>query len=98
MALRHGQSAAYIRWKRNRKQGEIHHVFGSMFSRKSTDYLTVSLGHEQHMETHSDRDQIILLMPDAVNDLIEYVKFLEAKIKEKGSNETIQTEQGRIAQ
>ena len=82
VALRYGPSASFMRWRKDRYPGlDAHHVFGSAFSRKSTDFLTVSLDRQTHTETHADRDKIIELLPAAVNDLIQYCIWLEQQVK-----------------
>jgi len=63
--------------------GDFHHVFGSSVSLKSSDLLGVCVPHKEHMEGELDKDWIIEQMPKAIENLIEYVKYLENKKEQK---------------
>lgn len=76
--LRHGKSPRYIAWLRKRFPGrEIHHVYGSVHSRKSSDFGVVPVDPVEHREKQNDLRWCYDQMYQALELLIEYVEYLE---------------------
>ncbi len=80
---RHYKSKAFIEFVMSRHPGKtFHHVFGSVFNLKSTDLLGVPVVLKEHLEGEENRDWIIQQMPEAIDNLLLYVEYLEGKVKE----------------
>lgn len=76
------RSERYKDWVRKLRplpDTQIHHVFGSAMSLKSTDFLIVAVGGEEHALHQNDPDWCMKQMPDAIRNLIRYVVELEGK-------------------
>jgi hypothetical protein len=74
------KSEEFKKFVRDQKPGsEFHHVFGSIGPKKTTDYLGVALTNEEHTRAHFDNDYLISLMPEAIENILKYVKYLEQK-------------------
>lgn len=58
---------------------EFHHVMGSLGPLKSTDLLGVAVDPIEHREKQNDREWVIEQLPKAIENLLEYVRFLESK-------------------
>ncbi len=69
----------FVRELRDTPGYDFHHVFGSMGKVKSTDLLGVMRKHLDHMQIHSERERIIELIPEAIENLIKYVIYLEGR-------------------
>lgn len=74
------RSQKFIRFVKERAHAQgldFHHVFGSIGPLKSTDLLGVAVGREEHTRGEQDKDWLIRQMPQAIENLLEYVKYLE---------------------
>jgi len=82
IALKFPQSASYQRWLRERVGNQdIHHCFKSVHGRKSTNLLSVGVDHLEHLENQHNNDWLIEKIPGAIENLLEYVLFLEERRK-----------------
>lgn len=78
------RSAKFKTWLRlNHREGDFHHVFGSVHGLKSTDLLAVIVPHKTHIEGEDSIDWLVSQVPQAVQNLIRYCVHLE------GENEAI---------
>lgn len=79
VALRHGKSPKYKAWLKAKNQSkDFHHVLGSVFGRKSTDLLAVLVDREDHTVNQDNTDWLIEQIPEAIENLLEYVEHLES--------------------
>jgi hypothetical protein len=59
---------------------EVHHILGSAIGKKYTDYLVVMLTRKQHIEAEKHKPYYAIhYLPKAIQNLINYVKYLESK-------------------
>ena len=80
VALKFGKNEAYKKWLKSRHPDkDFHHVFGSVFGRKSTDMLAVLVTREDHSANQNNTDWLIEQIPEAIENLIEYVEHLNGK-------------------
>lgn len=77
------RSRRFIAWlKSQEKKGEFHHVFGSVHKLKSTDLLGVIVeDHQEHMTGEQSIQWLMQQVPEAVANLLDYVKYLEAELE-----------------
>ena len=68
---------AYLREKYHFAD-DLHHVFGSVHGMKSSDLFLIAVTRAEHNKIQHERPTIEQLL-GAVSNLIEYVKYLEAK-------------------
>ena len=72
--LRHGKSPKYLAWLRNRHPGkELHHVFGSVHGRKSSDFGVVPVDPMVHRERQNDPDWCFSQIFQSIDLLLEYL-------------------------
>lgn len=76
--LRYGKSPKYKAWLRKRyPDKELHHVFGSVHGRKSSDYGIVPVDPMEHRLKQNDVDWCFSQIPMAINLLLMYVSEQE---------------------
>lgn len=75
------KSDKYLKWLKLDNPGkEPHHILGSTIGRKFTDYLIVMVDRPEHETAEKFKPYYFMIyLPKAINNLINYVKFLEAK-------------------
>ena len=78
---RPAKSLKYLKWLRERfPNRELHHLVGSQGKLKLTDYLIVAVTREEHARAEAFKILFFFEhLHEAVNNLIEYVRFLEGK-------------------
>ena len=74
------RSERFKAWLREKSSGkDLHHVFGSVHGMKSSDLLAVMVEHGEHMSGEDSIDWLVEQMPEAVENLLRYVEYLEEK-------------------
>jgi len=80
------KSKKFLEWfKEQYPHLDGHHILGSPFGQKSTDYLLAPIEHFEHIEkAHKNLEAYFEThLVTAVKILINYVKFLEEKKEKK---------------
>lgn len=77
------KSKRFIKWVHETKGKEglqFHHLTGSMGRMHLNNYLGVLVSAEEHQEAHKGASEFCIeRLPEAINNLCEYVEFLESK-------------------
>lgn len=72
------RSARFKTWLRLRhRDGDFHHVFGSVHKLKSTDLLAVIVPHKQHIEGEDSIEWLVEQVPAAISNLLAYAAEME---------------------
>ena len=56
-----------------------HHVFGSVHGLKSSGYLLVAVGRNEHSLGGDDQDWLISKIPEAIGNLLRFVELMEVE-------------------
>ena len=56
---------------------DFHHVFGSVHGLKSSGYLGVAVGRQEHSIGQDDPAWLLSKIPEAVGNLLKYAELLE---------------------
>lgn len=74
IAAKYGKNPKYIAWLRQKYPNkEIHHVFGSYMSRKTTDLCTVPVDSIEHSLNQNYPDWCYNQIPQMFDLLLQYV-------------------------
>jgi len=75
------KSEKYLKWlKKRNPELQRHHLIGSQTGIKLNDYLILLVTQEQHLEAEKHKiDFAIENLPQSLNLLFEYIKYLEEK-------------------
>lgn len=61
---------------------EMHHLFLSYGSRKTSDFCSVPVTREEHQQAHKDIHTFAIdHLPEMINVIISYILYLEGKTK-----------------
>jgi hypothetical protein len=78
VALRYDKAPKFKAWlKKKNPNKDFHHVCASTMGRRSTDYLAVLVSREEHSKGQDDIGWLIDQLPEAINNLLQYVSELE---------------------
>lgn len=77
IAAKYGKNPKYIKWLRKKYPNkEIHHVFGSYMSRKSSDLCTVPVNPTEHRLKQNDPDWSYSQIPQMFDLLLQFITEL----------------------
>lgn len=75
------QSKRYKAWVMQEHPGKtFHHIFGSLGSLKSSGYMGVAVPFKEHSDNQDERRWLIEQLPQALDNLLRYVKELEDEL------------------
>ena len=74
IAVKYGKHPKYIAWLRKKYPNkEIHHVFGSYMSRKTTDLCTVPVDPMEHRLKQNDTEWCYQQIPQMIDLLLQFI-------------------------
>ncbi len=80
-------SQRFREWFHNRyPDKDQHHIFGSYTAIKTSDYCSVPVSDTEHQRAEKDKSGFFILkLPQMINIMIHYIKYLESLVDLKES-------------
>ena len=79
------RSTRYKNWLHSQGDNsnkDLHHLFGSTQSLKSTDLMLIAVTRERHNYLELNPHENHELIPECIHNLLQYVAFLEERVEQ----------------